>query len=336
MRCGNLHESSAASRRGPAARQRQSSTVWHAFGCIEGVTIIGHAVRTGLWLGTALAATAYAQTTPPVDAGPADAPRRELRHQIGASINNAGLHDTLEISWQRPVTASTHPLRSGAHLSAGVVNVLTPSMDRVGAWVEYAPLSVVSLRVGAEPSGYFGTFHSVLAFQGYDEPFDAEIRDARGAGRAATGVRSYVTPAVQFRAGPVAFRTTADIEWWKVNVSGPWYYEPARDTLLHARGDWLVNATTVALYQRDRAAGGFTAGGVLHHVMQVFEAPDNRIQRLGVIAMHELASPHFGLPHLRATVTAWRYLDDPSKRHEWGAAVAVGFRFGLAGGAPVR
>lgn len=300
------------------------------------MTILGTAVRAGLLLGTVLVAGASAQTAPPADAGPIDGPQSELRHQVGGSINNAGLQDTLEIAWQRRLTTSTHPLRSGAHLSAGVVNVLTPSMDRLGGWVEYAPLSVVSLRVGAEPSGYFGTFHSVMAFQRYDDPFDADTRDARGSGRAASGLRTYVTPALQLRAGPVAVRTTADIEWWKVNVAGPLYYEPARDTLLRARGDWLVNATTVALYQRDRSAGGFTAGGVLHHVMQVFDAPDNRIQRLGVIAMHELASSHFGLPHLRATVTAWRYLDDPSKRHEWGAAIAVGFRIGLARGALAR
>ncbi len=300
------------------------------------MTIIGRAVRTGVVLGSLLATTVAAQTTPPADAGASGGPTRELRHQIGASINNAGVQDTLEIAWQRPLTTSIHPLRAGAHLSAGVVNVLTPSMDRLGGWVEYAPLSIASLRVGAEPSAYFGTFHSVLAFQGYDDPFDADTREARGAGRAATGLRSYVTPAVQFRAGPVAVRTAADIEWWRVDVSGPFYYEPARDTLIRARGDWLVNATTVALYQRDRAAGGFTAGGVLHHVMQVFDAPDNRIQRLGVIAMHELAAPHFGLPHLRATVTAWRFLDDPSKRSEWGAAVAVGFRIGIAGGALAR
>ena len=294
------------------------------------MTIFSPVVRAVLLLGSVLAASADAQTLTPSDTGSPDGVRREVRNQIGASINNAGLQDTLEISWQRPLTTSTHPLRSGAHVAAGVVNVLTPSMDRLGGWVQMAPLSIVSVRIGAEPGAYFGTFHSLMSFRGYDDPFDKDTRDARGRGRAATGLRAYVTPAAQFRAGPMVFRTTADIEWWRAGVSGPFYYEPARDTLLKADGDWLVNATTVALYQRDGGTGGFTSGGVLHHVMEVADAPDNRIQRLGLIAMHEFASPRFGLPHLRVTATAWRYLDDPSKRHEWGAAMAADFRVILA------
>lgn len=288
------------------------------------------ALRRGgiaLVLGLVVPAGAAAQPVPPADAGPADGSRWETRNQLGASINNAGLQDTLEVAWQRPLTTSTHPLRSGAHVAAGVVNVVTPSMNRMGAWVQVAPLSVVSLRVGAEPSAYFGTFHSLMSFQAYADPFDTDTRNDRGKGRAATGVRAYATPAVQFRAGPIAFRSAADVEWWRAGIAGPLYYEPARDTLLRADGDWLVNATTVALYQRDRAAGGFSAAGVLHHLTRVVDAPANRIQRLGAIGIHEFGSPIAGVPHVRLTATVWRYLDDPSKRDEWGAALALGFRF---------
>lgn len=280
-----------------------------------------------LAFGLALTAPVAAQPVPPADSGSAGATRWEARNQLGASINNAGLQDVFEVGWQRPLGRSTHPLRSGAHVAAGVVNVITPSMTRLGGWVQVAPLSVVSVRVGAEPGAYFGTFHSLQSFQSYGDPFDTDTRNARGKGRAATGLRAYVTPAAQFRAGPFAFRSTADVEWWRAGVAGPLYYEPARDTLLRADGGWLVNATTVALLQRDGGGGGFTAGGVLHHLTRVADAPGNRIQRLGAIAMHEFGTPRLGVPHLRLTATAWRYLDDPSKHGEWGAAIAAGVRF---------
>ena len=40
----------------------------------------------------------------------------------------------------------------------------------------------------------------------------------------------------------------------------------------------------------------------------VFDAPDNRSQRLGLIGIREFGAPHFRLPHLRVTAIVWRYL----------------------------
>lgn len=267
-----------------------------------------------------------AQPIPAAEGG-AGAPAREVRQQVGAAINNAGLQAVTELAWRWPSGRSGHPLRRGAHTALGVVHVLTPSMDRVGGWMQWAPLSILSVRAGVEPALYFGTFHSVQTFPGYDAPFDADTRSAGVAGRRAIGLRSYVSPAFQARLGPVAVRTTADVEWWRVNLAGPRYYEPARDALLATRGDALLNMTSVVLYQHERLAGGSSAAGVLHHLMRVFDAPQNRVQRLGLIGMHEFAGRPLRLPHLTVTATAWRYLDDPSKRDEWGAAASLGVRF---------
>ena len=267
-----------------------------------------------------------AQPIPAAEGGAA-APAREVRHQLGAAVNNAGLQAVTELAWRWPSGASAHPLRRGAHTAVGVVHVLTPSMDRVGGWLQWAPLSILSVRAGVEPAVYFGTFHSVQTFPGYDAPFDADTRSTGAAGRRAVGLRSYVSPAIQARIGPVAFRTTADVEWWRVGLAGPRYYEPARDTLLATRGDALLNMTSVAMYQHERPGGGTSAGGVLHHLMRVFDAPQNRVQRLGLIGVHEFSGRPLQLPPLTLTATAWRYLDDPSKRDEWGAAASLGVRF---------
>lgn len=251
---------------------------------------------------------------------------RTVRNQVSAAVNNAGLQDTFEVSWRWPTGGSTHPLRTGAHTAIGLVGVVTPSTGRVGAWAQWAPLSVIAVRAGAEPVAYFGTFHSVQTFQVYDAPFDADTRRA-GGGRSAAGLRGYVSPTLQMRVGPLVVRTTADVERWRVNLAGPLYYEPARDTLLSTRGGTLVNATSIAMYQRDRSGGGLTGAGVMHHLTEVFDAPANRIQRLGAIGTHEFAARPFGLPHLTVTATVWRYLDDPSKQGEWGAGATVGLRF---------
>lgn len=272
---------------------------------------------------TMLSPGAFAQSLPPDTSG--RGAERSLRNQLGASINNAGLQDTFELTWRWPAGSSPRPLRAGAHQALGLVAVLTPSTSRLGAWVQWAPLSVLAVRAGAEPAIYFGTFHSLQAFRAYDAPFDADTRRL-GGGRSAIGLRAHVSPTLQMRIGGVVARTTADIEWWRTNLDGPLYYEPARDTLLATRGGGLVNATSVVMYQHDRSTGGATSGGLLHHVTEVFAAPGNRIQRLGAIGVHEFGARPFGLPHLSVTAMGWRYLDDPSKRGDWGAAAAVTVR----------
>ena len=50
---------------------------------------------------------------------------------IGASLNNAGLQNELELAWRRPLTQSSAPIRSDAHASVGVTHTLSPSYTRV-------------------------------------------------------------------------------------------------------------------------------------------------------------------------------------------------------------
>ena len=271
---------------------------------------------------------AAGQAVPPAETSQTDGSRREVRGQFGASVNNAGLQNTIEMSWSNPLSASQNPLLAGAHLSAGVVHVMTPALTRIGAWAEYAPLSILTVRAGVEPGAYFGTFRSLMSFDAYTGPFDKASRDRRSGYKAGVGVRAYVTPAVQLRIGPVVGRLAGDFERWHSTAAGPLFYEPTRDTLLKASGDHLVNTTGVAMYQHDYAGGGHLAGGVIHNLTHVFRASGNRSERLGAIAVREFARPRLRLPHPRITMVVWRYLHDPSKRHQWGAALAVGFRTG--------
>jgi hypothetical protein len=253
------------------------------------------------------------------------APRREVREQLGASVNNMGLQNTVEVGWTWPLTDSTNPLLSDAHISAGVTHALTPAQTRLGGWVEYAPLSILSVRAGVDSTAYFGTFKSLMSFDSYTDPFSKKDRDARGGAKAGMAARAYVSPTVKMKAGPLVAMSSADFEWWRSTASGALFYEPTRDTLLKSGGDRLVNATTVAMYQRGSDSGGTLSVGAIHALTYVFDAPDNRIQKLGVIAVREFQSAHFHVPHPRVTLVVARYLDDPSKQHQWTAAMAIGF-----------
>ena len=252
---------------------------------------------------------------------------REIRGQLGASVNNLGLQHTLDIVWTKPASSSAHPLFSGAHLAVAVSSAVTPALARVGGWIEYAPLSIVTVRAGLEPAAYFGTFNALKSIDGYDAPFDGDTLGAMD-GEPGRGLRAYVTPSLQARVGPIAARVSADVEHWRAWTDGRVFYEPTRDTVVRSRGDWLLNASAVATYQHDFEHGGFASAGVLFATVRVFDAPQNEVRRLGGVAIREFARPHLGLPHLRLTALVWRYLEDPWKRGEWGAAAAIGYRFG--------
>lgn len=275
---------------------------------------------TGL-LVFAVAAVGQAQT---VGAAPEGA-RREVSGQLGASINNAGLQNTVGISWTWPLSSSDHPLLKDAHISTGISNALTPAQTRLGGWLEVSPLSILDVRAGVDPSAYFGTFNSLQSFDSYDQPFDKEARDARGGARAGTGTRTYVAPTLKLKAGPIVAAATSEFEWWRSNARGLMFYEPTRDTLLKSDGDRLVTTTSVVMYQRPMTSGTLSAG-LIYHFMNVFDAPENRIRKLGVIGVREFAGRRFHLPNARLTMVVAKYLEDPSKEGQWTAAMAVGFR----------
>jgi hypothetical protein len=194
--------------------------------------------------------------------------------------------------------------------------------------VEYAPLSIVAVRAGIEPAFYFGSFTSLMPFPFYDAAFDQDVLSEKTGASAGVGLKSYVTPSLQFRAGHIVARVGADFEFWRSSADGPFFYEATRDQLLASDGDQLINTSSVAMYEHRTSGGGALSAGLFHGFTQVFDAPQNRSQRLGIIAVRQFASTHMKLPKPRFTVLLYRYLDDRSKENSWGGAFAIGFKTG--------
>ena len=238
---------------------------------------------------------------------------REIRGQIGASINNAGLQNTLELSWTRRA------------ISAGIVHGLTPAQTRLGGWLQVSPAPMFDLRAGVDPSLYFGTFNSLQGFDAYDNAFDKDARDARAGAKTGYSVRAYVAPTLKMKAGPIVASVTGELEFWRSNAAAPYFYEPTRDTLLKSSGDRLLATTSVVMYRRTVGEGALSAGAI-HTTVRVFDAGANDVRKLGAIVVREFSGTHFRLPRPRITVIAAKYLDDPAKQGQWTAAAAIGFR----------
>jgi hypothetical protein len=259
-------------------------------------------------------------------------PRREVRQSLGTAVNPLGLQSGVDVSWRWPLSRSSRPLLSEAHVTIGLADRLSPAYDRLGAFVEVAPLSVLDVRVGLEPVYYFGTFNSMIGFPGYDARFDDRARQGlRAEGRARAGLagRAYVAPTVKVKIGRVIARAHADLEWWRARPPGaPFFYEPTRDTLLDARGDAMMTAETLVVYELSRRAGRKLLAGPVHTLTRVYAAPRNQKQELGVVLLAGLGRKWLGAAEPTLFAKVFYYLEDPYRRHQVGAQLALGFGVG--------
>jgi hypothetical protein len=249
----------------------------------------------------------------------------EVRSQLGASYNNAGLQEAIDASWRRALSGSTSPMLSDAHVAVGGTLAATPTGVRAGAWAELAPVSIFTLRVGMEPAQYFGTFHSLTSFDNRTDVFDPDARKARANAKAGRTMRMYVAPSVQLRAGHVAAASTLNFERWSSSVAGPLFYEPTRDTLLATSGDHLATLTTVMLYEHVRVGGGKLSAGPIHTLTRVHGKSLNQIQKIGMLVTQQSAGRHLGMTRPSLTAMVGYYVDDPHKDGQWTAAMSVGF-----------
>jgi hypothetical protein len=257
---------------------------------------------------------------------PVGGARREIQESLGASVNNLGLQSVVDISWRWRLSSSPSVLRRDAHFTLGVSHALTPSYTRLGGWAELSPLSILDVRVGLEPSAYFGTFHSLMSFDRYTDAFDNDSRDARpGKSGFGTTGRAYVSPTLKIKAGALVAAASADFEWWRSSVSGPFFYEPGRDILLRSSGDGLLATQALLLRQHQTSAGGALAVGLIHNLTYVYDAPENKVQRLGVVAIRQFAGRRFGLREPRIVGYLSYYLNDRSKKGQVGAALGISF-----------
>jgi hypothetical protein len=279
-------------------------------------------VRSGA-LGAGLSVVVFASAFATAEE-PVPATRLEVTNTFGAMVNVVGFEDILDVVWKRSLSRSSSPLVKDAHLSLGLTNTFSPAYDRVGAWVEVSPLSIVDLRVGFEPTLYFGLFNSLQDFPSYGSPFDERTRkDTNDGSYLGFARRVYVAPTVKMKVGPVIAFSGAEIEWWKAEGDGPHFYEPARDTLLESRGDRVFRTSSGLLFELRGGEGRKFLLGPWHQLTDVEGARANRVQRVGLLGVYELGGRRLGLRRPTLIGQLAYYVDDPFKKNEPWALLAV-------------
>jgi hypothetical protein len=252
----------------------------------------------------------------------------ELSGVLGGQANPLSLQLRMNLGWKRPLRYASPdtPITRDAHLGWGVAEALTPAYSRTELWGQLTPLSILDLRVGAEFAGYFGTFWNLQGFPSYDADFSDDAREAsKDQAQAAAGYCVRFSPTLKYAVGRIGFRSTADFEQWHLSKPGPYFYEPYRGALLASGGDLLLSLSTVLVADVTPSRNGRVQVGVMHELLEVFDAPQNRRQRLGPILIWRLSDKRrFGIPEPVLYLGVLPYLQAPNRS---GVSMFVGLGF---------
>lgn len=255
--------------------------------------------------------------------------QRKFENSFAFVLNPLGVQNAFDVSWTRSITTSQSLIVKDAHVATGASAKLTPAFGRLGAWFEYAPLSILDLRLGVEPVYYFGTYKAFLPFDRVDARFDDDVIEAR-VDEAASGLagRLYFSPTLKMRAGAWVARVKTEVSWWKAQRKGdPFFYEPAWDTLIGSSGSRVVTVEALALREMKLSGDKTLLVGPVYDLTAVNDARINRKQDIGVLAVWSKTGRLRALKDPAIALKVIYFLEDPWRRHEPAAQLA--FVFGL-------
>jgi len=260
--------------------------------------------RLGAALGCAgavllLAPAAAAQVLPQPD--------RELAYQnlTALRVNPLGLVDLAELTFRRRLYGSESDALTQNYVGLGLASGLSPAWGRVGALVEFQPLTLLRLWASFELIGTFGSFDLMASFPSADADFsdtaiEDRAQDDATAAYATTGTQINLGANLQAKVGPVAMRSLfrAFRASFDLREGDRVFYDQLFDALVPNEGWTLLNDLD-ALWV---SSFGLTAGlrwsvaeplydDDRHYApgTDVDRAPSNTIHRLGVLAAYTLS-----------------------------------------------
>ena len=191
---------------------------------------------------------------------------------LAGRVNPLGLALRGSFSFQRRLFASAAPALANNYIGIGVNPTLSPAGARLGAFVEFQPLSVLQLSANYEWLGYLGTFDVFQSFAGVTSEHSDDTLDILAAlpegdpGRnySTTGHEVSLSVLLQAKAGPFAVRNRTRFGWVDMDMreGDRTYWDVSYDLLIGDEGWYMVNEADVFWGERLRPRRGGALGGI--------------------------------------------------------------------------
>lgn len=180
---------------------------------------------------------------------------------------------------------------TSSHLQVGAVGGVNPAYAQGAVYAEWKAAPFVQTRLQVDGYRYFGTLGALLSFPTAGAKFGpTELRARRHQEEATWARRVLLQPVLMAKVGPVIFRNTTDVAFYRFDGTGPYFYEWEYDTLLD-NADRLVDNTAAVLFEARRGPEASTLlVGPFHQVTDAARASITR-QRIGIQAYWSAERP---------------------------------------------
>jgi hypothetical protein len=247
------------------------------------VTRIGLIVAATLYCGADAALAQSSHPTTPRradDDGPPQPPKHRLFYNnlFALRYNPLGAFEEFRFSYRYRLYDHKHRAFRDNFAGVGVVPGVSPAFLRLGVFAEVQPASFFLLTAQYEAIRYFGAFRVMQSFPDAAANFsDTELRrlaDVGGPGRpyVTTGSQLTIAALLQFKFGPIAFRSNTRIGYvdMSLRAGDTVYYDILYDMLVQGRG-WLVTNDTDVLWVSKFGL----AAGLRYSIGHAFYDPQN-------------------------------------------------------------
>lgn len=279
--------------------------------------------------------------------GPPPARRLNLQSINVVRMGPAAAESQNALAYSHRLYKSSNPLLMLNVLQPELNVKLNPAGFKIGPALLVSPLSILSVRMGADFVQHAGTFGILQSYDDATADYSDTPRIARGETQAyaASGVRLFLEPSIQLKAGPLAFRLKWGIEHHDMALADSdgsgqvdrVFYDPPNDTLLPAQGlVWGTEASLLYLHPRAVVGVQYTA---VNPVYTQYEAGEGDPEALSIQNAHKRIGPLVAIPlppprgnqiqrPTLAVVTGY-YLQHPYRHDPPAAYVLVAFAFNV-------
>lgn len=216
-----------------------------------------------------------------VEAEPQEPPlhplhRIEYASLLGGRINPIGLEERFDLYYRLRLYRDPSPILREAALGIGFTPTISPAATRLGATVEFRPLSILLLSAGYYWVGWYGTFRQL---QTWDSPHvdfsDSTMEDRSEAFAYATkGTEVQLRAQLLGKVGPIVVRNDLNVfnAFVETREGEHLFYDQRIDLLRSTSAFSLTNDTDV-LYLSDF---GFIGGARLNVSTHLYRDTDFR------------------------------------------------------------
>jgi hypothetical protein len=205
---------------------------------------------------------------------------------------------------------------------------ISPAAVLASLHAEWMPWLFLTMRVQYDYYAYLGVNNALLSFKSPDAHYGDSVLKDRDDEERASGHHFIFQPSLQGKIGKIVFRNQTDLSYYRFSGRGPYYWEPAYDTLLKD-GDFLIANRTFILYEIYKKSHSETLLAGPYYEVTRAGAAQITLQKVGAALYWTPADSLWHLNNPKLVTVAGYHFQDPNRQGSLFLLMGVGFEYNL-------